>query len=111
MPSRSAGTATPALEPVAGRLVVIVDVGLLGVVLGLVLDVVLVTVDERGVVVLVAVVVSPMLELVENAPRVVVRDVVVIVGVELCRVRVLLPLGLFAHRSLFAAGRGVMGHS
>jgi hypothetical protein len=90
---------------------VIVDVGFLGVVLGLVLDVVLVAVDERGVVVLVAVVVSPMLELVENAPGVVMRDVVVIVGVDLGRMRMFLSLGLFAHRSLLAAGRGVVGHA
>ena len=75
----------------------IVDVGFLGVVLRLVLDVVFVTVDERRVVVLVAVVVRPMLERVEDAAGVVVRDVVVIVGVDRRRVRVLLPLGLFAH--------------
>jgi hypothetical protein len=50
---------------------------------------ILVTVDERGVVVLVLVVVRSMLELTERATRVVVRDVVVIVRVHGSRVRVL----------------------
>ena len=62
--------------------------------------IVVMAMDERRVVVIVAVVVRAVLELAERPTGVVVRDVIVIVGVHLRRMRVLLLLGLLADRSL-----------
>jgi hypothetical protein len=64
----------------------------------------LVTVDERGVVVLVLVVVRSVLELTERTTGVVVRNVVVIVRVHGSRVRMLV-LDVARH-----ALRGLLGH-
>src|SRR5688572_16527593 len=96
----------------AGRVVVVVDVRFLLVVDALVRRVVVVAVDQRGVVVLVAVVVRPMLELAADDPAagVVVGDVVVIVDVELRGVHVLLLLGLVPDRRLLARTGGLVAH-
>jgi len=70
-------------EAPAGGRIVVVDVGRRFVIVPLVLLAhLLVPMDGRGVVVLVLVIGGSMLELAERATRVVVRDVVVVVGVE-----------------------------
>jgi hypothetical protein len=91
------------------RLVVVVNVGFLGVVVVLVLGVVVMAVDERSMVVLVRVVVRSMLELATETTGMVVRHVVVIVGVDLGRMRVLLLLGLFPHGRLARRGTSLRG--
>jgi hypothetical protein len=88
---------------------VIVDVRFLGVVLVLVIGVMVVAVDERRVIVVVRVVVRTMLELSTEPAGMVVRYVVVIVGVDLGRMRVLLALGLFPHGCLARCGTGLRG--
>jgi hypothetical protein len=87
----------------------VVDVGLLGVVLGLVLDLVLVAVGQRRVIVLVAVVVRSMLELVQQPTAVAMGHVIVIVSVHLGRMRVLLLASFLADRRLLS-GRVLRRH-
>jgi hypothetical protein len=90
---------------------VVVDVRLLAVIVGLVGRIVIVGVEERSVVVLVAVVMGAVLELAERPIGVVVRHVIVVVRVHLRWMGVLLLLRLIADRRL-ADGRArrLLGH-
>ena len=105
---RGIGTRASAAGEV-DRLVVVVNVRFLGVVLVLVIGIVVVAVDEWRVVVVVRVVVRPMLELATEPAGVVVRDVVVIMGVDLGRMRMLLLLGLLPHGRLARRGTSLRG--
>jgi hypothetical protein len=71
-----------------------------------------VAVDERRVVMLVAVVVRAMLELTtEHASGMMMGDVVMVVRVELRRMDVLLLCGTVAHRGLLLRGDRFGGHA
>jgi hypothetical protein len=83
-----------------GRRAVVVDVRLLAVILVFLAGLVLVRVNEVGVVVLVAVVMSAMVEVTQRPARVVVRHVIVVVGVHDGIVPVLLLACLGADRGL-----------
>jgi hypothetical protein len=97
-------------QALARRVVVVVDVRLACVVLDLVIGVVVVPVDQWGVVVLVRVVVPAMLELVEQSAAVMVSDVVVVVRVHLGWMSVLLLASLVTHRRLRRRSSVGVGH-
>jgi hypothetical protein len=96
---------------VAGRIVVVVDVGFLLVIRPLLRRIVVMPVNQRRVVVPVAVVVRAVLELAaQKTATVVVRDVIVVVGMNLRRMDVLLLGGLLADRRLLLRRNALVRH-
>lgn len=106
------GLAASGSAPTVDRFVVVVDVRRRGVVLLLLVRGHVVSVHQRGVIVLVAVIARAVLELVLRATHVVVAHVVVVVGVDLGRVHVLLVFGHIADGTLLRRlGRSHLGTS